>query len=305
MADSSANLVLQYHVRSISLPSRLPPHSIKIEAELNKLKSWETSLVSTTNSVSAETIKIGLLGLAELYNCVEELIHSPLTQQAILLPQNGGLVEEALEGSVGLLDSCGSARDLFGMMKECVRDLQSALRRKGGDSSIESNIGAYMCFRKKMKKDVTKCLRALKRKESKTGSSTLLDIEHYPMMVMRVLREVTSITISVFRSLLLFLSASSSNTKSGGWSLISKLMLTRSEASERGQKTFNEVGSVDFALQSLHGSIQRNDAKVDLQMAQRRLQTLDASIGSLEAGLDCVFRRLIQNRVSLLNILTH
>ena len=88
MENSSASSGLQYHLRSISLPSRLHhPHSIKIESELHKLKTWETLLVSPA-PLSAETVRTGLVGLADLYICVEELISSPITQQALLQHQN-------------------------------------------------------------------------------------------------------------------------------------------------------------------------------------------------------------------------
>ncbi|KAK9265517.1 hypothetical protein L1049_001762 [Liquidambar formosana] len=306
MAGLSAIRGVNLPVRSISLPSRLHPNSLKIEAELNKLKTWESSSASTTAPLGAETIKNGLVQLAGLYNCVEELIHSPLMQQALLQHQPGKVMEEALDESIGLLDVCGNARDLFLMMKEHVQDLQSALRRKGGVSSIESDLQAYICFRKKVKKDIGKCLRALRRTENNFGSFPLLDVNNSLSMVIRMLREVSTITISIFRSLLLSLSMPVMNTKAGGWSLIQKLMPTGLIASERSQKIINEVGSVDFALYALHGRIRKNDTKkIDVQMEQRRLETLDASIKGLEAGLDCLFRRLIQHRVSLLNILTH
>ncbi|GFY87813.1 hypothetical protein Acr_05g0014520 [Actinidia rufa] len=261
MEISSSSTGLQYPIRSISLPSRLNPQSIKVEAELNKLKAWETSLVSTI-PLCAETVRTGLVGLAELYICVEDLILSPITQQALLQHQNGLIVEEALEGSIGLLDSCSEARDLLSMMKEHVQDLESVLRRKGGDLSVGSNINAYMCCRKKVKKEIGKGLRQLKKSENRIMSNPL----------------------------------------PGGWSLISKLVLTRQVASERDVEIFNEVGSVDIILKSLHGGIRSNDAKIDVQRTMQRLQALDATIKGLEGGLDCLFRRLIRNRVSLLNI---
>ncbi len=96
-----------------------------IGAELNKLKTWELSSLSSTTPLGAETIQMGLVRLAELYICVVELIHSPLTQQA-LHNHHGKLAEEALDLSVELLDACGTARDLFLIMKEHVQELQSA-----------------------------------------------------------------------------------------------------------------------------------------------------------------------------------
>ncbi|CAK9149564.1 unnamed protein product [Ilex paraguariensis] len=304
MAGSSPSLGLQFHVRSISLPSRLHPLSTKLELELNKLKTWQTSVLARAPLI-AETIQTGLVGLAELYNCVEELIHSPLTQQALLQHQQGMLLEEAIEGSVGLLDSCGTVRDLVSMMKEHVQDLQSALRRKGGESRIESDISKYISFRKKViKRDIPESLRALKIIENKVGSS-LLDEDQVLKMVMKMLREVSAITISVFRSLLMFLSVPTSKTRLRGWSLISKLMVNikSSDSEPNLQKMNSEVETVDLALHYLHGNICRSEAKVDVQMVRRRLQTLDDNIQGFEAGLDCLYRRLIQSRVSLLNIL--
>ncbi|RYR46911.1 hypothetical protein Ahy_A07g032774 isoform L [Arachis hypogaea] len=61
--------------------------------------------------------------LAELYNFMEEL-QSTQTQQALLHYQDGKLVEEALSGSVTLLDACGSSRDLLLALREQVQLLQ-------------------------------------------------------------------------------------------------------------------------------------------------------------------------------------
>ncbi|KAL6345339.1 hypothetical protein AAG906_015822 [Vitis piasezkii] len=40
-----------YHVRSISLPSRSHPTTLKIQQELNKLRSWETSSRSMPETI--------------------------------------------------------------------------------------------------------------------------------------------------------------------------------------------------------------------------------------------------------------
>ncbi|XP_057492429.1 uncharacterized protein LOC130778027 [Actinidia eriantha] len=238
MENSPASTGLQHHVRSISLPSWLNPQSVKVEAELSKLKAWERSV----------------------------------------------------------------ARDLLLMMKEQVQDLQSVLTRKGGDLSIGSSIDAYMSCKKKAKKLWRSALVEANGQKNRSISS---DVNQHLSMVIRVLREVNSITISVLRSLLLFLAVPVSRTRSGGWSWISKLVLTGPVASERGHEVFNEVGILDIAMKSLHGGIRRNNEKIDVQMARRSLQALDACMEGLEGGLDCLFRRLIHNRVSLLNISAH
>ncbi|XP_059440549.1 uncharacterized protein LOC132173002 [Corylus avellana] len=308
MAASSELSGAHLPVRSISLPSRTQPSSVRLEEVLNTIKSCQISSVSTAFPVGAETIQTGLAGLAELYNCLEELIHSPLTRQALLCHEHRKLVEEILEGSITLLDTCGTARDIIFTMKEHVQTLQSALRRKGVDSRIESDIHAYMLFRKKVKKDVAKCLKELKRTERKVSSSPLLDLDLRLSMAIGVLREASAITMSIFRSLLLFLSVPAMETNAARWSsLVSRLMpaTARLLSCEKGQKIINEVGSVDVALCSLHGHLRNKDAKAEVQLAQRMLEKLHLSINDVEDGLDCLFRCLLQNRVSFLNILAN
>ncbi|KAL6345197.1 hypothetical protein AAG906_015680 [Vitis piasezkii] len=290
MAAPSAMHGSKCTVRSISLPTRLHPHSLRIEAELNKLKAWEVSCASVLVSPGAETIQIGLAGVMELYNYVEELIHSPLTRQALLCHQHRKLVEEALDGSVTLLDACGTAKDILLMTNEHVQDLQSALRRRVETQAL-----------RKVKKDISKCLGALQRMESRLGSSPVLHLDHHLAVVVRLLREVSGITISTFRSLLLFFSMPAVRKMFGGWSLITKLIPM---ASGKGQKIVNEVGSVDVAIHTLQEQLHNSDAKVELQVTQRRLEALNFSIEGLEAGVNCMYRCLIQNRVSLLNVLT-
>ncbi|XP_027770019.1 uncharacterized protein LOC107010124 [Solanum pennellii] len=406
MANSS-------HVRSISFPSRSQPEYLRVEIELNRLKTWEsTSISSTTTPFSLNTIQQGLVGLAELYNCVQDLLVSPVIQQALLIHQMGRLAEEALEASVRLIDSCSTTRELVLMMKEQVQDLQSALRRKLGDSSIqsvfmfknilclkivkmtkfrkinyvsvyqciqsvyqpafqlskvessfsavylegyqprfrfvasctpvnlyisvynmytegsnepvinfqqcisavfqpnreESKLGvnkscfnAYISLRKKLKKDIAKSLKVLKQIENKIESFTQVDLDQSVSKLFGVLRQVSILTISVQSSQLYFLSSPASKAKQNGWSLLSKMLLTKSIAYKGDEKTINEVECVDLALCSY---LHNNDYKVDVSMIQRKLQILNTGLQAIEAGTECLSRLLIRNRVCLLNILT-
>ncbi|KAJ4714089.1 DUF241 domain protein [Melia azedarach] len=313
MASSSTFSDTHTPVRSISLPSRIHPTSVKLESALNHLKTLQTSLLSV--NFSADTIQNGLAGLAELYNCIEEeFIHSPQTQQALL--RNGKIADENLDESVTLLDTCSSASDLMLTMKQHAQTLQSALRRRGGEySSIETHISAYISFKKKMKKEIAKNLCALKKLESKLSSSSstfsVFDLDYNLSFTIKVLQETTEITISIFKSLLLYLSMQTMKPKSaGGWSLISKLMKMKLLSSDKGvdhQKIINEVETVDLALLNLHGNSRisgSNSKSEEVQIAQKMLENLEVSIEGIETGLDSMFRCLVKNRVSFLNILT-
>ncbi|WCJ32778.1 hypothetical protein M5689_014179 [Euphorbia peplus] len=269
-------------LRSISLPCRIHPNSLKIEQDL---KSFKSLSFSSNNSSTFESIQIGLTRLAELFISIHQLNHSSQT----IHHQNQNQVEQLLDRSVALIDICSTIRDMFLTMQEHVQGLQSALRRRGKDSGISSNIQAYVSFRKQTKKTIAKSLRTLKRFESVT-------IENHPLI--DVTREAHGVATNIFQSLLMFLSLPvHSNTK---WSIVSKLIGRSGFADhkdhDRDQRVMNEVESVDVALCSI--------SKFDVEEVQGRLLVLSVIIEEFEGKLDNVFRCLIQNRVSLLNLLT-
>ena len=156
-------------------------------------------------------------------------------------------------------------------IKESIRDLQSALRRRKGDLSIESSITKYTSLQKKMKKDAKRLIASLKKMESKIAGSAILDVDHHISLVIRVLREVSTAGISIFQSILLFVSVPVSKPKRSNWSLISKL-INKGEVANKNQ------------LENVEG--------------------LEGSIEAIENGLDGVFRRLVRTRASLLNTIS-
>ena len=278
--------------------------SQRVETRLNHLKQHHSQPVSSTICLDADTIQSDLVVLAELYNCMEELLHSPQTKQALVHYQNGELAEDAQCGSVTLLDACGAARDLLLALKEHVQSLQSAMRRRRrGDSSIESSIYAYESFRKKAKKEIAKQLGQLKRMDNKVSSIPLFGQDQQLVFLARVLREASTITISILCSLLLFMSMPALGTK--GSSLISKLKPKRLFSSQKEQKNTDGVADLTAALCSLLGREKNSDSKCEVQGALRVLETLNVNIDGLEGGLDCIFRCLVRNRVSFLNMLAH
>ncbi|PWA35011.1 hypothetical protein CTI12_AA613530 [Artemisia annua] len=273
--------------RSISLPSRLHSTSLRLEAELNKLRGWEIRSWSSSETLTAEAIQTGLVCLSEVYRCVEELVYSSLAQ-------HGSLLEDALDHSVNLLDSCRIVRDMQQKMKEQVLCLQSRLLRRGAELQVRDEISSYIRLRKKLKKEASKYIKSLKRAEKKfTHVPSLKDYQL--AMLVKVLREVNLITSRVLQCLLLFLSSSGTMVKNkySGCSLISKL-----RSAEKSKKITNEVGNVeDTLLCVLHGT-------EEITLADRKLENLVISLDCIDAGLDVVFRRLIQYRVSILNVLT-
>jgi len=279
-----------YHVRSNSFPSQSHPNSTRIEQELCKIKTWEA-----TSTSSSDSITTGLSFLEDLYISLEDILDMSSTQKAIAHRQGEKFVEELLDGSMKVLDICGITRDTMLQIKENVQSLHSSLRRRKGDSSIETSVAEYKFFTKKMKKSVTKLIKSLKHMEPKFGASSLLNQDQDLVAVITVLREVIAMNLSVFQSLLSFLVGSASKSKLTKWLKVSKLMQKRVSCEENSDN-FNELECVEASLRTLtsEGS----------NVAHERFEALENAIESIENGLENIFRRLVKTRVCLLNIIT-
>ncbi|XP_030527298.1 uncharacterized protein LOC115738727 [Rhodamnia argentea] len=287
MASSIETSKFSSHFRSISLPCRSHPLTTTVEEHLSRLRSSEA--VSSSSSSSASKI---LGELKSLYDCIDDLLQLPLTQQA--LSHLRSPAEESLDGSLQLLDACGNVREAFSQMKECVQELKSSFRRrKRGDSSFAYEVEAYINSRKKLTKVISKYLRNLKKKGPNKGSPDEATLS--------ILREAGEISLSVFQSLLRFFALASASSKPRGWSLVSKLLEAKRVSCDGGEET-NEVQGLDATVLSLRSS---KDIINQIGDLSKRLDALELSIQEIEEDLECIFRRLVKLRVSLLNIVNH
>ncbi|KAJ4714090.1 DUF241 domain-containing protein [Melia azedarach] len=283
----------KYHVRSISLPSRSHPSTVQTEEALSKIKS---TLVEFSRLTSGSTCK-SLSALEDLYICMDDLLNMASTQQVLSQNRQEKCMDEFLDVSVTILDVCGITRDAVLQIKENVQALQSAVRRRKGDScSIENSVASYNSFRKKMKKDAKKFIATLKQMDHKLGVSPLREEDQHLAAVIRVVREVNATSSSIFQSLLFFLSASGSKPKQSSWKLVSKLMHKGAVACEEKSEIVNELEIVDFALCSF--DIQKT------QNLRTSLKALESGIENLETCLERMFRRLIRTRAAFLNIIS-
>nr|GMC62582.1 uncharacterized protein LOC109167529 [Ipomoea batatas] len=244
---------------------RSHPSIQKVEEELTKLKTLEVSAAP-----EAGTISSGLLGLEQLYKCMDDLLSLPQTLQALSQIQNQKWVDGLLEKSVRLLDICGLARDCISQLKEHLRDLQSSLRRRKEDSSTTK----YNSFVKKMNKDAKKSIAAIKKIDDEIEGSTSLDVHRDISAVIKALREASAVSTSIFQSVLLFLSVPVLKSKPSRWSLVSKLVQNGKVACE----------------------CQHNNTC--------NLETLEAQLEDIENKMESIFRCLIKSRSYLLNIIS-
>ncbi|XP_027915318.1 uncharacterized protein LOC114174691 [Vigna unguiculata] len=286
----------KFHVRSNSFPTGSHPSISRVEEELNKLKTWEDTSTSTSNSIAT-----GFSLLSDLHVCLEDILNMASTQKLLSNHQGEKCIQELLAGSVRILDICDITRDNMLQIKENVQALHSALRRRKGDSSIERIVAEYNFFSKKMKKNAKKLITTLKQMENKFGVSQILDEDQQLVSLVRVVREVIGMNMSVFQSLLAFLTVSASKSKATKWLLVSKLMQKGVIACEEKQKNLNELQCVEASLNSL---VNEGSNVATMKAAHERLEALENGIEIIENGLESLFRRMVRTRACFLNIIT-
>ncbi|KAK3219802.1 hypothetical protein Dsin_013772 [Dipteronia sinensis] len=269
------------HTRSNSLPSRSHPFVSEIDEHFCRLKA-------NSEATSSSSVCHKLNGLQDLYDCVDKLLLLPTLVQE---KNDHECVNELLDGSLRIFDLCSTAKDVLLQIKEFTQELQSILRRRG-DVKLISEIKKYLTSRKVVRKAIKKAFANSKAKK--------LDNDNESQAMARILKEVEAISLTVFLSLLSFISGPKAQSRLSGWSLVSKLTHNKQVASEDGETDqANEFAKVDAALLSLI------DQKICIGDVQKQLKKLEFCIQDFDEGLDCLSRSLIKTRVSLLNALNN
>ncbi|CAI0407771.1 unnamed protein product [Linum tenue] len=259
-----------FHARSNSLPARSHPLVSEIDEQVCRLRQSQAA------STSSSSIGRNLNGLQDVYDCVDQLLRLPTTQQALINDQN--CFNELLDGSLRILDLCNTAKDALSQMKESVAEIQSAIRRR--QDGLQGEIRRYLKSRKTVVKAIQKVLKGMVSKKS-TSSNNVETVS--------MLKEAESAVVDVLESLLTFISQSSSKPTS--WSLFKRVASVAATENEFSA-TENEFSDVDAALKM-------NNSGEEVQV---QLKNLQPCIQDLEEGVESLFRRLIKTRASILNI---
>ncbi|KAL5847964.1 hypothetical protein ACOSQ3_011488 [Xanthoceras sorbifolium] len=285
------------HARSNSLPSRSHPLIVSVDDQLQRLRG---SLEATT-SPSPSMICQNLAALKDLFECVDNMLQLPLARKALCnIEQQDKCIEDVLDGSLRLLDMCGNTRDVFSHMKSCVQELESSLRRRNvRESSLANDIDKYMISRKQVNKMVRKLSGDFKTMQEE--KLEILDKDQDLVTVVDMLREVESLSFTVFKSLLSLVCPIKARSKCTSWSLVSKLVQSKRVACE---EEMDNLEKLDGALNALTKNKKCIDV-IQVQKARKGLEALESTMQEIDEGLECVFRFLIKTRVSLLNILNH
>lgn len=278
-----------FHARSNSLPSR--PHPLISQFDEHMCRLRDSQLTST----SLSSIGSKLSSLQDLHGCVDKLLQLPLTQKALAQELHQKCVDEVLDESLRLLDVCNTTKDALLQIKESIYELQSTIRRRQG-GLMDNEVRRYIASKKALEKAIKKALKNTKGVENK---STKDDKDNVTMM----LREVETITLTVFDSLLSFISEPKSQSNPRRWSSFSRLMHPKRVACEEEETSKNEFAMVNAALESfISCKTSKSVNTILMENVQKKLNSLELCIQDLEDGVECLFRRMIKTRASLLNM---
>ncbi|XP_021747701.1 uncharacterized protein LOC110713561 [Chenopodium quinoa] len=270
------------HTRSASYPPQSNPILLKVEDELTKLRKAEVESTSVT-----ETICIGLTGLARLYRCVDNVLSLPLLAHRTLSLSLAKHETPLIEGSSRLLEICGASKELLLRLLEAVRCSNSEM----------SSVSEYFCLRKEIVKASKGLALQLRQVEGSLVSRNEEFNESGYFEVIRVLRCVSIISISVLESLLRFLSMPlMSKSKSISFGLISRLVVKKSKAVKL-LKNGNELSNVDVVLHTFDG-----EESFDCDIVNKKLEVLEVSLRGIEDGLNNILKQLARTRASLIKI---
>ncbi|XP_057456425.1 uncharacterized protein LOC130747492 [Lotus japonicus] len=294
MAIIKTNTKSSLHHRSNSFPSTSHPLVSQCEEHLRRLKGSEA-----TTSLSSCSVNEKLNGMQDLHDFIDELLQLPIEQQALAQECNEKKVDDLLEGSLRLLDIISTAQDCLLQSKESMQELQSIIRRRGNEMRFAVEGGKYLALRKKMKKQMRKALENLKAmKDELKASSSNKDNSSSPMF--GFLKEAEAVTLSSLECVLLFISEAKGLSRNRRWSAISNFMLPKIAVCDTQESNTNEFEKLDVSLQSLI-----SHKASSTENFQRDVENLEMCIQDLEIGVENLSRKLIRNRVSLLNIFNH
>ncbi|KAF9683216.1 hypothetical protein SADUNF_Sadunf05G0189600 [Salix dunnii] len=226
-----------------------------------------------------------LSGLKILYECVEDFLRLRLIQQTLSNEQHKERAEEVLSGSVLLLDVCSNTRECFSSMKESLQKLESSFRRrKGGESSLASEVEAFMTSRKQLNKSICKRFRTFKTMEKNASN--------IPNAI-AILTEVREISLEIFQSLLSLVSQPKARSSSHGWSVVSKSFKSKRVSCEA---ELNELEKIDAELLVLKSN--KGISPSQVQNLLKGLEALESNIQEAEEELGAVYRKLLKNRIN-------
>lgn len=242
----------------------LPSKSLTKEAEVEA--ELQSLEAAASSPSSSATVAAVSDGLTRLGDVYGHIeeIVHLPSNQACTVQQQRKELDAEMERSLDLIDLCNATQESLAELKAAVQDLLAGLRRRD-DASVQAKVQSYVRLAKNARKQLRK---AGRRAAAASGR------EERECSLVRLLLRARLVAASLLGSALQCLAAVAKQvvTLTPRRSLVSKALQRRSKA------VVCEEGQV-LALERV-------------------------VVGELERGAELLFRRMVQTRVALLNVLS-
>ncbi|CAA0838311.1 Arabidopsis protein of unknown function (DUF241 [Striga hermonthica] len=285
--------IILSHKRSSSMPSRpYYPLIPEFEHHLQALKSDNFPTTSSYLSSIAEKLN----NLEQIHDFIDNLLLLPHTHQIFTRESHKKWVEQILDGYLGLVDACATAKDFISQSKDYISNLLSVLRRKRGSEDLSE----FISSRKTIKKQITKSLRNIGSYKKDSSVLKTGEKDQETSAIIGMLKEAESITLDLIEELLSGISRSKEGSKLSKWSL-SKIMGSRKVSCHEHEykSSMLEFGDLDASLSKF---VSKCETGLKIEDLQQQLRKMELVIIVIEERLECLFKLLIKSRVSLLNM---
>ncbi|CAO2145673.1 unnamed protein product [Urochloa humidicola] len=188
------------HQRSTSLPTLPYSTELNVEQELQTLKAHISSPSATIGTACD-----GLRRLADSYSGIEEIMYFPSNQ---VLTHQRKTVEEELEKSLVLIDTCNAMQESLAQLKTSIQELRLVLKR-GDDVGAQIKMESFVRLAKKAQKPLKKS----------TGKTTA---EGCSCRLVRLLAEARETAVFVLECTSRILPKQIGSSSGSKWSIVSK-----------------------------------------------------------------------------------
>ncbi|KAK9740124.1 hypothetical protein RND81_03G013300 [Saponaria officinalis] len=295
-----------YHVRSVSLPcGRTHPLIPQLRDEITELRAWAGS----GDGAGSARLVNGLARLKSVLDSLDDVLQLPQTQDS--LSTQNDIVERLLEDFLKYVDVYEVFHSSMLGLKQEVSSAQMGIRRKD-----DSKLGLYVKAHKKIAGDVGKLITTVGSIRNRSdGGGNVADFHDE---LSGVIRDVHGLIASVSEAVFGGVAGSYGPGRRPGWAGLG-LRKVRKEGENNGIEEFVKVlGGVENFLElkkkknnnicnkenKNNNNNNNNNEEVRMEVL-KKMEEMEDCVGEMERESERVFRSLISNRVSLLNILTH
>ncbi|XP_052134734.1 uncharacterized protein LOC127753293 [Oryza glaberrima] len=257
--------------RSASLPrEHSHPVVARLDGGISALRSWSAA-AARLSGVDGDGRCDGLALVEDVLEVLGELLGLPQAAAAIHRAAGGAACERALDGFLALADAYGTFESAVLALRQSAAELRAGARR-GDGATVATALRAH----RRTERELCRLAAAMRHAVRRTPAAASRTANDADGEVVGIVAEAAAVTAAASEAIFLRCAAMSRDVSA----------MVQTAASHKWLAWLGVTRA----------------AKKAASPALEKLEELEECIGEMESGSEKVFRRLLQTRVSLLNI---